>query len=665
MMTITELRDRVKQSDIVARQGDYAAAEKLANDVLAELDSRDEISPEIMDIRAQAIIAIAWAYEHSGKYNFALALAQQGLAIAVEYALPQAEAKAWNVLGNVNMYRGSYDTALECFEKTEAIRAAIGDKAGVASVKGNIGLVYERIGRFDKALEYFNEALPIHQELGNKRMEGGTLVNIGSQYSHYGAVEQALEYYSKALAIFEEIGEKPFKANVLGNIGNMYRFLGAYHQALEYTDKSLALQEELGVKFRVASQLSSKGGIYQLLGDFDKALEYLVQALALHEEMGSKSGIAGVTGNIGYLYRVLPDHSKSLEYSKKALALNEEMGYPGGVAQCLDNIGGVYADRNFELYDCDLAEEYLLRAIEIFHEIGDHRVYECYQALADLYHNENRWEESDRYFRKFYEAEKAVRSEDAKKKAMHIELQSRAAEREKEIAIAKAKADAEMSVTTTLLHKVLPSSIANRLIKGEKVADYFQVISILFADIVGFTPIASKMPARKVLAFLNYVFGEFDRIIEKHGCEKIKTIGDGYMAVAGAPIECSDHAERIARAAIEMMGDIHLPDDIRAALPKGAKFSIRIGVNIGPAFGGIVGENRFVYDIYSDAVNTAARMESYGEPNKIHVSEEFAFHLQNRMDMTGDDLGGIIFEERDEIEIKGKGIMKTYFLEKA
>lgn len=85
---------------------------------------------------------------------------------------------------------------------------------------------------------------------------------------------------------------------------------------------------------------------------------------------------------------------------------------------------------------------------------------------------------------------------------------------------------------------------------------------------------------------------------------------------------------------------------------------------IDQVFGGIVGENRFVYDIYSDSVNTAARMESHREPGKIHVSEEFAFHLQNRMDIVGDDLGGIIFEDRCEMEIKGKGIMKTYFMEK-
>jgi class 3 adenylate cyclase len=111
-----------------------------------------------------------------------------------------------------------------------------------------------------------------------------------------------------------------------------------------------------------------------------------------------------------------------------------------------------------------------------------------------------------------------------------------------------------------------------------------------------------------------------------------------------------------------MIGDIQLPEDIRTSLPKGAKFNIRIGINIGPAFGGIVGEHRFVYDIYSDAVNIAARMESHGESGKIHVSEDFAFHLQNRMDMTDDDLGGVIFEEREEIEIKGKGKMKTYFL---
>jgi class 3 adenylate cyclase len=204
------------------------------------------------------------------------------------------------------------------------------------------------------------------------------------------------------------------------------------------------------------------------------------------------------------------------------------------------------------------------------------------------------------------------------------------------------------------------------MIAGEQdISDYFTSVTILFADIAGFTPISAGMPAYVVVRFLNYVFGTFDAIMKKHGCEKIKTIGDGYMAVAGAPIPCDDHAERMAFAALEMQQDIRLPEEFKEYMPEGVDFGIRVGLHTGSVVGGVIGDERFVYDIYSDAVNTAARMESHGEPDKIHVSHEYYIHLQNRFAMTKNTTHGITFEKRGEMDIKGKGLMKTYYLQKA
>ena len=223
--------------------------------------------------------------------------------------------------------------------------------------------------------------------------------------------------------------------------------------------------------------------------------------------------------------------------------------------------------------------------------------------------------------------------------------------------IAFAADRARYEATSEILHKVLPASIAERLIAGEKnIADYFESISILFADIAGFTPISAQMTANNVVALLNYVFGEFDRIMKKHGCEKIKTIGDGYMAVAGAPIRCADHSERIAAAAVEMVATTLLPDEIRQYLPEGTNFGVKIGVHTGSAIAGVFGDERFVYDVYSDAVNTAARMESHGEVGKVHITEDFKESLSG---------SSFRFTPRGEMNIKGKGAMKTYFLEKS
>ena len=233
--------------------------------------------------------------------------------------------------------------------------------------------------------------------------------------------------------------------------------------------------------------------------------------------------------------------------------------------------------------------------------------------------------------------------------------------RNAEIAFAADRARYE--ATLEILNKVLPVSVASRLISGDKqIADYFESISILFADIAGFTPISAQMSALSVVQLLNFVFGEFDRIMKKYGCEKIKTIGDGYMAVAETPIQCDDHAIHIASAALEMVKATLLPDEIRQLLPENTKFDVKIGLHTGAAIAGVFGNERFIYDVYSDAVNTAARMESHGEAGKIHASEDFVVLLKQSMEFSG---LGIKIVERGEITIKGKGLMKTYFIKKS
>ncbi|MBS1537986.1 MAG: adenylate/guanylate cyclase domain-containing protein, partial [Bacteroidetes bacterium] len=219
---------------------------------------------------------------------------------------------------------------------------------------------------------------------------------------------------------------------------------------------------------------------------------------------------------------------------------------------------------------------------------------------------------------------------------------------------------ARSQATEELLHKTLPKSIADRVIQGElRIADHFESASVLFADVVGFTQLSAKLPPAIVLGFMNFIFEHFDSFALKHGCERIKTIGDGYMAVCGAPIRYINHTERLALMALDMMEDIQLPEEIRNHLPKGTLFHLRIGLHCGEITAGLIGTGKLAYDIYGDAVNTAARMESYGEAGRIQVSEEFRTALIS----TSLNELPIQFIPRGEMVIKGKGRMKTYFLE--
>ncbi len=198
-----------------------------------------------------------------------------------------------------------------------------------------------------------------------------------------------------------------------------------------------------------------------------------------------------------------------------------------------------------------------------------------------------------------------------------------------------------------LLLNILPLSIAERLKQDTSaIAEHFDEVTILFADIVGFTPLSTRIKPAELVNLLNEIFSTFDELTEKHGLEKIKTIGDAYMVVGGLPIPKPDHAEAVAQMALDMQ---------KAIAHFQAKYSeqlqIRIGINTGSVVAGVIGTKKFIYDLWGDAVNVASRMESSGVPGKIQVTEA-----------TYERLERYEFEQRGQVAVKGRGEMTTYWL---
>jgi guanylate cyclase len=208
--------------------------------------------------------------------------------------------------------------------------------------------------------------------------------------------------------------------------------------------------------------------------------------------------------------------------------------------------------------------------------------------------------------------------------------------------------DAEKARSERLLLNVLPASIAERLKRDAgTIADRYDDATVLFTDIVGFTPLAAKLEAREVVLLLDEVFTAFDEIAASHGLEKIKTIGDAYMMVGGVPDPCPDHAERVADAALAMRDFL-----LRFSAERGLELSMRIGVHTGTLVAGVIGKKKFAYDLWGDTVNTASRMESHGAPGKVHVSAATAARLDGKFEL----------EERGPLSVKGKGEMTTFWL---
>jgi class 3 adenylate cyclase len=205
----------------------------------------------------------------------------------------------------------------------------------------------------------------------------------------------------------------------------------------------------------------------------------------------------------------------------------------------------------------------------------------------------------------------------------------------------------ERTRSDRLLLNILPRPIADRLKSGEEhIVNSFDEVTVMFADLVGFTALSTQIPPTKLVRLLDQIFSVFDEIADRHGLEKIKTIGDNYMAAAGLPFPHHDHASAAAHMALDMH------EAIEKFRPSQSVLKLRIGICTGPVIAGVIGQNKFIYDLWGDTVNTASRMESHGVPGRTQVAETTYELLRDRFR----------FEERGAIEVKGKGSMKTYFL---
>ena len=594
-----DLQARLNRANAANIKGNFTQALELAQSVIAETEPSEEEY-------VSALLVIADSARLKGTIDEAFILVEEALELAEHFDQPTNKATAWLMLGMMHWPKGAYDTALE----------------------------------------YLGKALIAHETLGKKSGSARDMMNIGIVYALLGSYEEALEYLGNSLVRYEEIAEKSGVAVVTGNIGGVYARLGSYENALTYFEKALATHTELGEKSLMAGITGNIGSVYYSLGQYDTALEYLGRALAEHETLGARSAVALVTGNIGGVYADIGEYGRALEYFGRALAAHEELGEKSGAAIVTGNIGTLYATSNFEQYDPVKAEEYLLRASAMNEQIGTKgQNVEVYKSLAELYERQGRWEAVE-YLHKYFETYRQLQHDEAAKQARIIEHRRKLeeVERDRHIRIVRFQEQEK------ILHNILPAHIAERMVAGEKtIADSFEEVTVFFSDIVGFTALSQQVSAEKLVGLLNSIFSQFNQLARKHGLEKIKTMGDSYMAVAGAPIKQHNHAERAALFALDVAEMMH-----EYRTQAGWQIAVRIGLHSGSVVAGIIGENKLAYDLWGDAVNTASRMESHGETGKIHVSESFVRSV---------GASSFHFVERGEMEIKGKGMMKTYFLE--
>jgi adenylate cyclase len=431
-----------------------------------------------------------------------------------------------------------------------------------------------------------------------------------------------------------------------------------YYEAKAFAFELLEVQEIQEDVESLAKVYGNLGIAFEHLSDYPKALENYEKALQKFEEIGNIKDIATNLGNIGNVYCNLSDFTKALEYYEKALQINEQIARKSSIAINFGNISNVYS----ELADYARATEYLNIAFALSNEIGDRKfTLHLLKEYSELYEKMGDIDIAFTYYKQYIELKDEIQSEETTKKALQFDQQRKIEEDRK----ARELKLARLQEQEKILHNILPVKIADRILQQDTfIADHFESVSVMFMDIVGFTSLSSIAPPKHLVFLLDAIFQKAGDVLEQFGLEKIKTIGDGYLAVANITSPLEEHQKATAQAALQLLETIrdftvNIPKDLGSTewINNMNDIEIRIGIHTGEVVAGIIGKNKYTFDLWGDAVNVASRMESHSEPWKIHVSDQFAKSIESNAEFK------II--PRGEISIKGKGTMNTYWLEKA
>ncbi len=526
-------------------------------------------------------------------------------------------------------------------------------------------------------------------------------IHLSVIYNFYGDVKQELKNYMEALSIYENHDYKTGIAGTYSDISLMYYDQHDYDLAFQYIRKAIAIDEVFGTPKKMHRDLNNLAIIFEHTGPLDSAIYY--QQLALEYAITSKDAFSiGLSlSNLGNDYAMLGDYAMAELMLNKALKIRDSLGNHRGLSYTHNRLANLYIQQN-KLQKASYHAQQSLQNALITGELKVKRM--AYNRLEEIAAKQGNTADELFFFRKAVELNDSLRNSDNTKeitkmvlsyehnknmfvdsvKAYQHEADTKAIyerkileqHNQRNISLAsglfflifalgayfraryikKSKVVLQKAKDRSdeLLLNILPSDVADELkINGKSEARNFENVTVLFTDFKGFTQTAASLTAKDLVDELNECFKMFDEIASKHGVEKIKTIGDAYMAAGGLHKQGVNSAKDVVKCALEMQ---HFMLERRAVRKSQnlASFEMRVGIHTGPVVAGIVGVKKFQYDIWGDTVNTASRMESNGKVGKVNIS--YTTYLLLKSDP------GLIFESRGKIEVKGKGEMEMFFV---
>lgn len=562
--------------------------------------------------------------------------------------------------------------SIQLSEQAHELALASGDERGLADSALGRGFGQMIRGNYSECLEVSRDALRRFEALGDEVGTGRAGIYLGLIYRSVGNLDQAFEYYLdayKALSEATGVDENEEEMRVDGLAWCLYGMAGVqealhdHDRALDYYRQCFAVFEEMGLAAGKARALTGIGNVFKIQGEYEKALEQFHQSLEIDKDSETFSGLARTLTEIGDCLEAQGDSDQALDYNNRALELREQAGFRDAALTNRINLGRILLHRGV----LDEALDMLTRARDEAQELKvKPKLYVTYQLLSQIQEQQGDFQGALENFQAFHRLEREVYSDESSSRIKNLQVanQVEASEREAEIQrlrnVELARLNEQLQHrneeirqekehSDRLLHNILPAKIVEELrLSGKTQPETFDHVTVFFSDFVGFTKRSADLDPARLIQELNEIFTYFDEITESRGCERIKTIGDAYLAVCGMPQPDEKHAHNVvelAREAVAYLESRNRRSDI--------EWPIRIGIHSGSVVGGVVGVKKYIYDVFGDTINTASRMESHSAPMRINVSE-------STYQLVKDEFR---FEPRERVEVKGKGEVSMYFLQ--
>jgi len=644
---------------------------------------------------------IALVYDYMGLKEKSLRYYKASLEIDEKLEDKEGIAISLNNIALVYADLEQNDKALKYFLKSLKISEEINFRENTAMTLGNIGDRYNKLGDYDKALDYSLKGLALSRQLGNKRGIASKLTTIGEIYKNRGEFENALRYLNESIKIVQTAGLKEAEKENCKILSEVYSDAGNTEEALRYFKRYALIKDELlnkeitekieqiETKYEIEKREKEKkilelklnkltilrnslfSGfmlililayvIYNRYRLKEKAHRNIVALSKIGQEITSSLDLEKIFNTFyenvkvlmptgGFGIGIYEEQKKTTEYkffirnSERLPVFSDEMGENSFAAWCIRNKKEIFINdmekeganyvfgQPVTYKEQNICSAICLPLIAKDSTLGVITVQSYLRNAYSVYYLD---------ILKTLASYLAIALDNSN---AYIQIGAQKKEIEENLAVI----ESEKEKSEKLLLNILPFRVANDLkLKHKTEPELFNDVTVYFSDLAGFTKMSSMLEPKVLIGELNDIYTAFDNIMEENHCERIKTIGDAYLAVCGLPEPNPHNAENIMRSSIEIrryLADRNEKSEI--------KWQIRIGIHTGKVVAGVVGVKKYIYDVFGDTINTASRMESNSMPMKINVSE-VTYQLLK---------GHFKFIEREESEVKGKGKMKMYFV---